>query len=74
MTRRKIEIPEGVECPRCGSTDLRGRGTDWRLNPRGDNPFKIKVQLLMCKDCGKIFDDGEVKDNSGGANVSKPRG
>ncbi len=61
MSRRTIKIPEGVKCPVCGSSELRGGGTYWRLNPRGNNPFKVKVQLLSCKKCGKIFPDGEVE-------------
>ena len=66
MARRRIVIPEGVVCLDCGSTNLTGRGTDWKANPHGDNPPRIKVQMLRCKDCGKIFADGEVKNESGG--------
>lgn len=62
MVRKRIIIPEGIKCPDCGSVNLTGRGTDWRANQNGDNPPRVKVQLLRCKDCGKIFADGEVKD------------
>lgn len=61
MVRRRIEIPEGVKCTECGSTNLIGRGTDWRVNPHGNNPPRVIVQLYRCKSCGKIFADGEVK-------------
>jgi len=63
MAKRRIMIPEGVCCPDCGSKNLTGRGTDWRVNPYGNNPPRIVVQLLRCKECGKIFADGEVKNN-----------
>jgi len=63
MAKRRIVIPEGVQCTECGSTDLIGRGTDWRVNPNGDNPPRVLVQMFRCKKCGKIFADGEVKDN-----------
>ena len=61
MAKRRIVIPEGVKCTDCGSMNLTGRGTDWRNNPYSDNPPRILVQLFRCKDCGKIFADGEVK-------------
>ena len=66
MAKRRIIIPEGVICPDCGSTDLIGRGTDWRANPHGDNPPRILLQQLRCKGCGKIFTDGEVISITGG--------
>jgi rubredoxin len=65
MARKKIKIPEGVSCPDCGSKELIGRGTDWRNNPDGDNPPRIKIQLLRCKNCGLIFPDGKVEENGG---------
>ncbi len=61
MAKRRIKIPDGVACPDCRSTDLTGRGTDWRLNLEGSNPPRVKVQLLRCKNCGKIFADGEIE-------------
>lgn len=61
MARRRIVIPEGTVCPDCSSFNLTGRGTDWKSNPNGDNPPRIKVQMLRCKDCGKIFANGEIK-------------
>lgn len=60
MVRRKIVINEGVKCPDCGSNNLVGQGTYWRVNRNGDNPHKVKVQNLRCNDCGRIFKDGEV--------------
>lgn len=62
--KRKIEVPEGLACSDCGSTDLTGRGTDWRKNPNGNEPPRIKVQLFRCKSCGKIIADGEVKNDT----------
>lgn len=64
MARRRIIIPEGTVCPDCGLSNLTGRGIDWKANPYGDNPPRIKVQMLRCKDCGKIFADGEIKNES----------
>lgn len=61
MAKRRIKIPKGIKCPDCNSSDLTGRGTDWRANPDGDNPPRILVQLLRCKNCGKIFSDGRVE-------------
>jgi len=61
MAKRRIVVPEGVRCTECGSTNLRGRGTDWRNNPNGNDPPRILVQLFRCNDCGKIIADGEVK-------------
>jgi len=58
---RKVKIPEGLECNECGSTDLVGVGKEWKRNPHGDAPPRIKVQKLRCKNCGKIMLDGEVK-------------
>lgn len=60
MAKRRIRIPEGTKCPACGSDDLIGHGTYWRINRNGDNPSKVKVQHLMCNKCGKFFADGEV--------------
>ena len=66
MAKRRIVIPEGVKCPDCGSTDLTRRGTDWRANPNGNNPPRVLLQQLRCKNCGKIFTDGEVINKQGG--------
>jgi len=63
MAKRRIVISEGVRCPDCGSTELRGRGSYWRSNPHGDNPPRIKIRQLLCNNCGRIFADGEVKNN-----------
>lgn len=64
MPRRRIVIPKGIKCTDCGSTNLIGRGTDWRNNPNGSKPPRILVQLFRCKDCGKIFADGEVQNKT----------
>ena len=60
MAKRRIKIPKGVKCNECGSTNLQGRGKDWRSNSNGNNPPRVLVQLFRCKNCGKIFPDGEV--------------
>lgn len=60
MVKRVIIIPKGLKCPECGSVDLTGRGKDWRLNPDGNNPPRVRIQLFRCKFCGKIFADGEI--------------
>jgi len=63
--KRVIIIPPNVKCTECGSKNLTGRGTDWRVNPYGDNPKRIKVPCYQCEDCGKIFVDGENKEIGG---------
>jgi DNA-directed RNA polymerase subunit RPC12/RpoP len=65
MAKRRIEIPKGLKCPECNSADLIGRGTDWRVNPKGDKPPRVRVQLYRCNCCGKIFSNGEVKKYGG---------
>ena len=60
--KRRIEIPEGLQCNECGSVDLIGAGTDWKKNPNGDTPTRIVAQKFLCKTCGKRMVDGEVKD------------
>jgi DNA-directed RNA polymerase subunit RPC12/RpoP len=55
--KRIIIIPKGLRCKQCGSGDLRGAGKEWKVNPDGDNPPKIKIQKYKCAKCGYIFLD-----------------
>ena len=64
MAKRRIIIPEGVKCNECGSTDLRGAGREWKSNPN-KSASHIVVQKFRCKNCGKIFLDGEVVKTGG---------
>lgn len=57
---RKIKIPEGLRCNECDSNDLIGAGKEWKRNPDGGVPRRIKVQKYRCKSCGKIMVDGKV--------------
>lgn len=59
--KRVIKIPEGLCCNECGSRDLIGAGKDWKRNPDGDIPPRIRAQKLRCRDCGKIMIDGKVE-------------
>lgn len=61
MPRKRIIIQEDMKCPVCGSDQLIGHGTYWRINRHGDNPPKVRVQMMMCKECGKFFSSGEVQ-------------